>query len=616
VYTFEMHISTSAGSLGDQFNVSTPSAAPELQSPPQLSLAAATTILIQWEPPTYPNGLITSYSLSVEPPLSSLYQLTYSGNESSAILDNLTPFTNYTISISSFNDAGSATSHPSLIMTSETAPDGFEQAIILSKTSYSLYVTWDPPSTPNGVIINYTVIINNEPAVTLDIDRLTYNVSSLKPYTSYNISVIACNNADCVSSPYITDITNQAVPLNVSGPDLFATTSGPVIITWAEPDEPNGIIRNYTIYKSNTDDPFTLLTTVMATNNLRYNDSNVQPFTSYEYFIEATNDAGSTSGPSHTVTTSEAAPQGVNAPLLTAVSSTSIMLTIHPPDIPNGVIIEYVIHRTVHPQLHHTIYVSDPSHVNVTYLDDSLSPYTYYCYYIEACTGISCTSGPLGCTYTLEALPGDISAPIASGPKADVYLIINWEAPAMPNGIILNYTLIRYDLGFTSVSRHNCCVEYIRDEDDLSDDCVVIFMTPNPDDSYIDGSLDYYTYYEYCVVANNMIGSVASPQSSPIRTGIAPRPIAGPNITAIPLNSTAIFISWAPLGVEVLLGPFDGYTLYYNGTDNLNGNITLHVEDYILSGLTPNTLYSIKVSLLGITLYSLIMIYFIFSGIC
>lgn len=98
----------------------------------------------------------------------------------------------------------------------------------------------------------------------------------------------------------------QTAPEEVPTPVLVPTTSGFVIITWSVPGKPNGVILHYTIYKSLLNQPFTSLATVSASSPLIYNDSNIEPYTQYQYYIEATNTAGSTSGDPETVTTAEA----------------------------------------------------------------------------------------------------------------------------------------------------------------------------------------------------------------------------------------------------------------------------------------------------------------------
>ena len=85
------------------------------------------------------------------------------------------------------------------------------------------------------------------------------------------------------------------------------------------PDKPNRVILDYTIYKSLLNQPFTSLATVPASSPYIYNDSNVEPYTQYQYYIEATNSAGSTSGDPGTVTTAEAGKLLYYVPITTIV---------------------------------------------------------------------------------------------------------------------------------------------------------------------------------------------------------------------------------------------------------------------------------------------------------
>ena len=90
------------------------------------------------------------------------------------------------------------------------APYGFDQVTVLSNTAYSIVITWDPPSSPNGIISNYTVIIDSNLFKTLHVAISMYNVSGLLPYSTYNVSVAACNNAGCTETPVIAVTTDEA----------------------------------------------------------------------------------------------------------------------------------------------------------------------------------------------------------------------------------------------------------------------------------------------------------------------------------------------------------------------------------------------------------------------
>ena len=95
------------------------------------------------------------------------------------------------------------------------APTDFDMPTVLSTTSYSIEVTWDPPATPNGVILNYTVITSDSDqdivnTFSLPASENQYNVSGLLPFSDYNISIQACNSAGCVASPTVGSMTDEA----------------------------------------------------------------------------------------------------------------------------------------------------------------------------------------------------------------------------------------------------------------------------------------------------------------------------------------------------------------------------------------------------------------------
>lgn len=63
----------------------------------------------------------------------------------------------------------------------------------------TLNVTWAEPTTPNGVIISYTVAANNRAIVRADVTGTEVVLSGLDPYTSYSVSVQACTSEGCGS---------------------------------------------------------------------------------------------------------------------------------------------------------------------------------------------------------------------------------------------------------------------------------------------------------------------------------------------------------------------------------------------------------------------------------
>ena len=249
-----------------------------------------------------------------------------------------------------------------------------------------------------------------------------------------------------------------------------------------------------------------------------------------------------------------------------------------------------------------TLVVENPSHPNITYLDGNLTPYTNYTYEVVACTEADCSMpSPQTFAFTLQAPPQSAQSPTVIL-NSNETLTVTWQSPLVPNGNILNYTLIRANLGFYNNSVINCCQQNLNN---LSSICSFVAYTAFDVTSYMDVNLTYYSFYQYCVIATNIAGSIESNYSDAQRTVAAPNPLAGPTITGFALNSTAIKVVWSQLDRDVLLGPLESYLICFSGTDGLNGtDVTFH-ENYTLTGLIPSTFYTFKVGIKFLLFYLL-----------
>ena len=86
---------------------------------PLLLLLSATSIRVEWQPPAYANGLITTYTLNVFPVVTNT-SVIYPNNVTITVLEMLNPFTPYSVSITVSNTIGNATSDTTNITTGET----------------------------------------------------------------------------------------------------------------------------------------------------------------------------------------------------------------------------------------------------------------------------------------------------------------------------------------------------------------------------------------------------------------------------------------------------------------------------------------------------------------
>ena len=291
-----------------------------------------------------------------------------------------------------------------------------------------------------------------------------------------------------------------------------------------------------------------------------------------------------------------------------------IIITIVPPLNPNGIITKYIIGRYTTPSNILYIEVSGPnnSYQNVSYTDTKLDPYTVYVYFITAFTVAGNMTGNTSMIQTLEAPPTNLSPPniLLNG---DTSILIGWQPPLEENGVITSYQLVRGSFGhyvdentteLYKTMLASCCESNLNGLNSDSsgivsnDDCVLITETDGDTTSYIDSNLDFYTYYGYCIGAYNGAGGIVSPSSNLLQTSPAPQPLSGPNVTAIPINSTAIIVSWTTPDLAVLLGPLTSFTLYgKEAGETGQGSVLVSSldQEYIASGLTPSTTYTFVV---------------------
>ena len=97
------------------------------------------------------------------------------------------------------------------------------------------------------------------------------------------------------------------VPEGVPPPILLDGVASTVLISWDTPSSPNGVILEYQVEKNEGgDNNFTAIATVAGNAFRVFVDTNILPFTTYEYRIVVVNGAGSTTGPSANFTTPEA----------------------------------------------------------------------------------------------------------------------------------------------------------------------------------------------------------------------------------------------------------------------------------------------------------------------
>jgi len=316
------------------------------------------------------------------------------------------------------------------------------------------------------------------------------------------------------------------VPAGVSAAVSIAQGSNFITVSWSVPAYPNGILTGYTITA------IPVRPTWGFTSDLQYNNSvsvnisesqqlqamltSLQPSTVYSVTVTAYTVIGGRTGSSIEITTSQTAPEGVNAPRAMAATTTSLTFSWSSPLRPNGEIVNYTV------QLNNTLLNVTLAGDQLNYTASSLMPFTTYQVTLTACTVGGCATSNITNIMTLPRAPIGLDAPNATALGAET-ILVNWLPPNSPNGIIILYQVVQIFMG-TDV---NPAPEVLANTTDLM--ALLTGLLPN-------------TLYTLAIVAHNDGGSTTSPTVDVLTPEGVPEGIAPPMLMVI--NSTAIRVIW------------------------------------------------------------------------
>ncbi|XP_068168501.1 phosphatidylinositol phosphatase PTPRQ isoform X2 [Antennarius striatus] len=226
-----------------------PSSAPLLVSARNVS---SSSIALVWQRPLEANGEITSYTLTLFGPGGSS---TTNTTSTSFILTNLIPYTAYNLTITAATRKGSG---PYLLVhlhTDEGGPMSPPRNLtIYNHTAVSVWLSWEPPLEPNGVVIQYGFRIRD--LITHTVTHMnssgpstTEHLSGFRPHSSYEISVYSytrVGHGNQFSSP-VTFTTNESVSDAVANLSCLGVSWDSLQLSWELPANPNGQILFYEV---------------------------------------------------------------------------------------------------------------------------------------------------------------------------------------------------------------------------------------------------------------------------------------------------------------------------------------------------------------------------------
>ncbi|XP_041474903.1 tyrosine-protein phosphatase Lar-like isoform X2 [Lytechinus variegatus] len=430
---------------------------PNVPSPPVVTGYTSSSLTVEWS--TLAGDTITSHVLQYKRSRSSGSYTEVeiqSAQDTSFTIEDLLPYTEYSVRIVAVNSIGRSDSSDEVTaMTGEDVPGSPPIEVRARPLSGStIIVQWSAPTTPNGVIKGYNVFYTTNPNsdpeswfhVSVDAGRSLTTISDLVTMQIYSVSVSAFTvKGEGPTSPPIQVKTQQGVP---SQPEQFegvAISAFQIRLTWMMRDTEPQIVRYELYYNVSTSD---MHKTITPTTDYVLGD--LRPNTLYHIRLAARSETGEgASSPVITVKTQQsvpgAPPQEVGG---TVLSSTSIEVRWSPPpeEDQNGDITGYkIVYRkmslisTNDPEMTVQVEADDRSYV----LED-LSKYTLYDISVVACTAIG--DGPPSDSLSIRTAE---DAPEGPPRKVRVRVFnsttikVQWQAPDpdLQNGEIRGYRI-------------------------------------------------------------------------------------------------------------------------------------------------------------------------------
>lgn len=116
-----------------------------------MTAVSETSLSIEWEKPTIPNGILRYYLVSV----TSIPEVTVDVNVFNYTMTGLSSFVEYTVIVSACTEGGCKKSSPVKARTLSSPPKQQLPPTAEYTSNTSLKVRWDEPVSPNGPIKSY-----------------------------------------------------------------------------------------------------------------------------------------------------------------------------------------------------------------------------------------------------------------------------------------------------------------------------------------------------------------------------------------------------------------------------------------------------------------------------
>ncbi|XP_028968675.1 tyrosine-protein phosphatase 99A [Galendromus occidentalis] len=218
-------------------------------------------------------------------------------------LIGLQPFTVYSFRVLAVNTIGA--SKPSkqsfFMITLREIPEGKPHIVYAQNTSStSIRIQWTPPpkNTIHGEFEGYRITYKQRERAETDEPREViirnsqtthYTIRNLEVYTQYLVSLQVFNPAGRGPPVVVPVMTDEGIPSAPQNLTADKVTQSSVLLHWAEPAQPNGVIRGYLIHFSQASSRNeTQVKKVIGSRPLNeYILSDLKPFSLYHIWVKA-----------------------------------------------------------------------------------------------------------------------------------------------------------------------------------------------------------------------------------------------------------------------------------------------------------------------------------------
>ncbi|XP_077121613.1 phosphatidylinositol phosphatase PTPRQ [Ranitomeya variabilis] len=404
---------------------------------------SSTSVMVFWDPPLEPNGMITHYTVyAMDLYTKDAFHVITSNT--SMLITGLKKYMDYKVRVTASNSAGeSAVSEENniFVRTLEDAPGSPPQNLVSAGVNATaINLEWSSPAEPNGIVLLYEIIYTNSTVILAqNTTSTTFTITDLNPYTLYRISVRSYTqfgHGD-QSTPILSVKTSETAPSSPPYDLLYRNLSSTrVLLTWQPPIYANGIILFYKINYWNSSHSLTT-----ESNDSLIVLSDLKKYSQYQVVVSGHTIHGDGNQTSEILdmTTMEDIPDDPPYNLsYRTLNSTSIQLLYSPPSSPNGVIKYYTI-TCLDDAASAQHYNSSTQSVTIT----ELKKYSEYSVTVSASTAVG--PGPrtsrLFFVRTGEDVPDSAPENIICRNVSSTEIVVSYSAPIIPNGIILYYTV-------------------------------------------------------------------------------------------------------------------------------------------------------------------------------